>query len=222
MKKTMLAAVLAAFIAFSCNNEKTSGESTKASTADTDTSGGTISSEKKAWVPVDSATAMKAYMETAIPGEQHKLLAASAGKWTGDATMWMEKGSAPTTSKISMDNRMIMDGRYQVSNSSGDMGGMPFLGSGTIGYDNYKKKFFSTWIDNMGTGIIMMEGTHDPATNAITYTGTYPNPANGSMCEIKQVYRVTDADHAVMEMWGPDMKTGEEYKTVEIKLTRNK
>lgn len=29
---------------------------------------------------------------------------------------------------------------------------------GIMGYDNAKKKFVSTWIDNLGTGIINMPG----------------------------------------------------------------
>jgi hypothetical protein len=35
---------------------------------------------------------------------------------------------------------------------------MPFEGISTLGYDNAKKTFFSTWIDNMGTGMMVMEG----------------------------------------------------------------
>ena len=35
---------------------------------------------------------------------------------------------------------------------------MTFKGTGIEGYDNGKKKFVGTWMDNMGTGIMMSEG----------------------------------------------------------------
>jgi len=56
------------------------------------------------------------------------------------------------------------------------MMGMPFEGIGINGYDNLKKKFVSTWIDNMGTMIVMSTGTFDPATKTFTYMGEMDNP----------------------------------------------
>ncbi len=35
------------------------------------------------WKPVDSATATKAWIEYATPGEMHKMLAKSDGNWSG-------------------------------------------------------------------------------------------------------------------------------------------
>ena len=40
---------------------------------------------------------------------------------------------------------------------------MSFTGMAIEGYDNVKKKFVSSWIDNMGTMILNSEGTYDPA-----------------------------------------------------------
>jgi hypothetical protein len=45
-----------------------------------------------------------------------------------------------------------------------------FKGMGMDGYDNVKQKFVSSWGDNMGTGIILLEGDYDPATKTFTYT----------------------------------------------------
>ena len=47
------------------------------------------------------------------------------------------------------------------------------------GYDNVKKKFLASWIDNMGTGIMNLEGTYDAATKSLTYHAEYepmPDP----------------------------------------------
>ena len=42
------------------------------------------------WKPVDSATATKAWMDFATPGDMHKMLAKSDGEWNGANTTWME------------------------------------------------------------------------------------------------------------------------------------
>ncbi|RYY59412.1 MAG: DUF1579 domain-containing protein [Chitinophagaceae bacterium] len=211
MKNFTLAAIAVLLLVASGNAQKKS--SSKKMDQGTSSNG---------WVAVDSATAMQKYMEAAAVGEEHKGLASSEGSWTGKATMWMGKGAPPIMSDMKMDVKMLLGGRYQESTYSGDMGGMPFSGVATIGYDNYKKKYFSTSVDNMGTGMIYMEGWYDPATKTYTFDGDYPNPANGVTCHLKQVYKIVDADTEIMEMWGPDQTTGEMYKTMVINFTRTK
>ena len=208
--------MLAAAILFAaCNNEKKEEKKDGKETTGTET-------EVKEWKAVDSATAMKAWMDYATPGEPHKMMAASDGTWEGETTSWMAMGAPPSISKSTSVNKMIMDGRYQVTEFSGDMMGMPFKGMGILAYDNSKKLFTNTWIDNMGTGIMMMEGPWDEATKSMTMTGKYTNPANGMECEMKETFRMIDNDNQVMEMWGPDQATGKQYKTMEIKFTRKK
>ena len=46
---------------------------------------------------------------------------------------------------------------------------MSFKGMAIEGHDDVQQKFVSTWIDNMGTSIIMSEGTYDPSTRTFTY-----------------------------------------------------
>jgi len=217
--KRITIAIAAAFILASCENEKKPDEIK----ADATVSSTTDSKPKEEpWVPVDSATAMKLMMEYGTPGEWHKMLVQSNGTWTGEVTMWMAPDAPPATSTMTMTNKMVMDGRYQVSEAKGNMMGMPFNGMGTTGYDNHKKVYVSTWIDNMGTGIMQMEGPWDEATNSMTLTGTMMNPATGKECEFKEVYKIIDDNNQVMEMYGPDLKTGKQYKNMEIKLTRKK
>ena len=56
-----------------------------------------------------------------------------------------------------------MGGRYQEGTYSGDMFGMPFEGRGMVAYDNATEEFVSTWIDNMGTGMMVTKGKYDEA-----------------------------------------------------------
>lgn len=100
----------------------------------------------------------KAWMEYATPGEVHKMIAQSNGKWNATTTSWMAPETEPMVSEGSCDNEMIMDGRYQLSKYKGTMMGMPFEGMGILGYDNAKEEFTNTWIDNMGTGTMTMKG----------------------------------------------------------------
>ena len=65
---------------------------------------------------------------------------------------------------------MDVTGKMQMPGEDGKMKDMQFKGMGVEGYDNVKKKFVSSWIDNMGTGIQFSEGTYDPATKTFTYT----------------------------------------------------
>lgn len=102
------------------------------------------------------------------------------------------------------------------------MMGMPFEGISTVGYDNYTKEFVSTWVDNMSTMIMVAKGTWDDATKSINMTSKMKNPANGLDCTIREVVKIVDGNNEVMEMYGPDPKTGKEFKMMEIKYTRKK
>ncbi len=175
------------------------------------------------WKPVDSATATKAWMDFATPGDMHKMLAKSDGAWNGANTTWMENGAKPMTSTSEATNKMIFEGRYQISEHKGNFMGMPFEGMSITGYDNAKKKFVSTWIDNMGTGIMSMEGEWNASTKSIEFKGKMTDPARpGKDCDVREVYTFVDDNTQKLEMYGPDSKTGKEFKTMEITFTRKK
>lgn len=216
MKHTILAICTAAFLV-SCNSETKDSKSES-----TDTTAVTSVDTKKddAWVAVDSATEMKAWMEYATPGEAHAMLAKGNGDWKADVTMWAAKDAPPAKSEGSSTNKMIMGGRYQQSTFKGEFMGMPFNGMSITGFDNHTKRYVSTWIDEMGTGIMKMEGPWDPTTNSMTLTGKCISPANGKEFEVKEIFRVVDDKTQVMEMYGPDSKTGDQYKTMEIRFTK--
>ncbi|MCU7617513.1 DUF1579 domain-containing protein [Chryseobacterium sp. PBS4-4] len=181
----------------------------------------TDSTATEEWKPVDSATATKAWMDYATPGDMQKMLAKSDGNWSGETTMWMENGGKPMTSKSETTNKMMYDGRYQISNHKGNMMGMPFEGMSILAYDNSKKKFISTWIDNMGTGIMNMEGDWNPSTKSIEFKGKMTDPSRpGKDCNVREVFTFIDDNTQKMEMYGPDSKTGKEFKTMEIKFVK--
>jgi hypothetical protein len=166
----------------------------------------------------NSQDEMKAMMAAAAPGENQKMLAKSAGTWTAKVTMWMQPGTPPTVSTATATNEMIMGGRYLKSTNKGNMMNMPFEGIGYSGYDNVKKQFVNSWIDNMGTGIMTMTGQWDASTKSITYTGTMADPGSGKDVNFKEVWIFTDDNHQTMQMFYP--MGGNDFKAMEILYTR--
>lgn len=95
---------------------------------------------------------------------------------------------------------------------------MPMEGIATMAYDNSKKMFVSTWVDNMGTGIMVMEGTWDDASKSMTLTGECKDPMTGKDVKMKEIYKIIDDKTEMMEMY--TTQDGKEYKSMEMKMTR--
>jgi len=161
---------------------------------------------------------MKAWREYMTPGDMHKMFEKSEGKWKSTITMWMTPDSPPTINEGTSVNRMILGGRYLQSTHSGNFSGMPMEGIGLDAFDNAKKTFYSTWIDNMGTGIMYMEGKYDPATKTITYTGTSVDPISGKDAKVRETMKYIDDNHSEMEMYMIDGKI--EFKSMHIDFER--
>src|SRR5438105_1524597 len=188
----------------------------------------TASSPSKAASTAPSAEEMKQMMDMAKLNENHKLLATTAGTWSYTVKMWMDPAGKPTESTGTATRKAIMDGRYvsgeytgkfKMPGADGKMTEMNFIGMSMDGYDNVKKKFVSGWVDNMGTGIMTMDGTYDAATKTFTYTGEY-EMMPGMKEKVRQEIKMPDNDHMVMEYY-EDRGQGE-AKTMEISYTRKK
>lgn len=180
----------------------------------------TLTTAAKESLP-DSATMAKNWQAYMTPGDPHKMMASWDGEWEGEVTMWMAPDAPPTKSTGKTINRMVLGGRYQLSETSGDFGGMPLEGMGTLAYDNHKQQYVSTWIDNFGTGVMTLEGSWDEASKTITFTGKMMDPSLNKEVDVKETYRVIDNDHHVMTMYAQGAD-GKEFKTMEINFTRKK
>jgi hypothetical protein len=99
--------------------------------------------------------------------------------------------------------------------------GMPFEGHGTMAYDNVQKKYLSTWIDNMGTGIMFGSGTCANNGTEWSMTADMADPMSGKMVTTRSVTKLVDADHMTMDMFGPG-PDGKEAKMMSIAATRTK
>ena len=178
----------------------------------------------------DMQKMMAQMIELSKLNENHKLLTGLDGTWNCTVKMWMDGDTSkkPQESKSTAVRKSMMDGRFVEMNVTGKMqmpgaDGKPkemtFKGMGLEGYDNVKKKFVGTWMDNMGTGIMMSEGTYDPASKSFTYTSEY-EAMPGMKTAIREVVKLTDKDHMSFEWY--ENRGGQEMKTMEISYTRKK
>jgi uncharacterized protein DUF1579 len=173
---------------------------------------------------------MKQMMEMAKLNDNHKLLASMDGTWDYTVKFWMngdpstkaQEAKGVATRKSVMGGRFfVMDvkGKMQMPGADGKMKDMDFTGMGIDAYDNAKQKFVGSWVDNMGTGIMVSEGTYDAATKTFTYTGTYQMTPTMNQ-KIREVLKFPDKDHMTFE-WYED-RGGKEAKTMQIDYTRKK
>jgi hypothetical protein len=174
--------------------------------------------DKKASKQMDPQAMMEEYKKLATPGEPHKQLASLAGSWTTTTKEWMEPGKPPMESTGSVEMKTLLDGRFLQQEFHGNMMGQPYNGIGTTGYDNLRKRYVSTWMDSMGTGIFTMEGTGSPDGKTITLKGQHAELGGGQMSH-RAIWKLVDSNTQTFEMYGTH-KGGKEMKMMEITYTR--
>jgi len=172
---------------------------------------------------------MKQMIELSKLNENHRLLSSLDGNWNFTIKTWMnpDPNAKPQESKGTATRKTVMGGRYvmmdvngrmQMPGEDGKMKDVQFKGMGLEGYDNMKKKFVSSWIDNIGTGIQSSEGTYDPATKTLTYTSEM-EPLPGMKSQTRELIKIADNNHMTLEWY--ENHGGQEKKTMEINYTRS-
>jgi hypothetical protein len=171
---------------------------------------------------------MKQMIELSKLNENHKLLSSLDGNWNFTIKMWWnpdpnaksQESKGTATRKTVMGGRYVMmdvTGKMQMPGEDGKMKDAQFKGMGLEGYDNVKKKFVASWIDNMGTGIQFSEGTYDPASKTFTYTSEM-EPMPGMKSQTREIIKIADNNHMALEWY--ENHGGGEKKTMEIAYTR--
>jgi hypothetical protein len=160
---------------------------------------------------------MRIYEEYITPGPMHQVLSKTTGEWKVEISSWNNPSGPADISEGTSKYEMILGGRYLLGKHTADLGNMKMEGMEISGYDNAKKKFFSTWIDNGGTGVLYQEGTYDSTTKSINFSGSFTDPM-GNEVKVRQVIRFIDDNNTIMEMYM--IQDGEETKWMEMKSTR--
>lgn len=161
---------------------------------------------------------MAAWEKAVTPGPQHAQLAASAGTWDVASTWWTQPGAPPEQTTGTAERSMILGGRVLVEKFKGSMMGQPFEGMGTTGYDNVSRKWWGTWMDTMGTGMMTTAGTCEGAR--CEFVGTFNDPMTGGPQTMRIVAEHgAERETTVLYGHGPD---GKEAKLGELVYTRRK
>lgn len=170
--------------------------------------------------PPNMEEMMKKWQAYATPGPGHKTLEPLLGEWEVESHFWMAGPDGPmTTSKGTAKVRWVLDGRYLQEEFSGQMMERPFQGIGITAYDNFKKKYLSTWMDTMGTGIFSSEGSADASGKTLTFTGKMDDPTTGAKDKpTKYIIHILSPDKHTFEMH--DLTLGEKSKVFEMTYTR--
>lgn len=173
------------------------------------------------------AEAMKNMQAQGALNENHGYLKQLEGEWDCATKMWMAEGAPPQEDKFTSSAKVSFDGHFLIEKLQGNMNfgegvpPMPFTGMSIIGYDNFKKQFTSTWLDNMTSGIMNQTGSASQGGKVFTFEGEGYCCMNNKICDFKSVCTIIDANTRKFEMWGPD-DSGKMFKGMEITYTRKK
>jgi len=177
-----------------------------------------LAKDKKSERQTDPQAMMETYKKLATPGEPHKLFASLVGSWTTRTKEWMEPDKPPMESTGSAEMKMLLDGRFLQQQLTGDMMGQRYSGVGISAYDNLRKRYVTAWIDTMGTGIFMMEGTASADGKTITLKGQHAELGGGQMTH-RAVWKIVDSNTQTFDMYGTHGHD-KETKMMEITYTR--
>ncbi|MBK6765132.1 MAG: DUF1579 domain-containing protein [bacterium] len=171
---------------------------------------------------MSEADMMKKWMEVASPKAEHEVLAKSAGEWNCVMTFWMGPNAPAQEAHGTSVDKVINGGRVVESDFTGEMMGMPYEGHGHTGYDNFNKTYWSTWTDNMTTGMMFMEGTSTDGGKTIVFNTTMDEPVMDVKDKpVRFVSKWISDDEHVLESWD-EIGTPQEFKAFQIVYTRKK
>lgn len=162
--------------------------------------------------------AMQKWMESMTPGTMHQMMSKMVGKWKTAMVMVDPASGQEMKSEGTANFESILGGRYIKSSHSSTIMGMPFEGVGIDAYDNVAKEFVSIWVDNMGTGIMVMRGQYDEKTKTLTTSGESVDPMSGQPMKYRSVSKWVDDNTAVFDMYAT--MNGQESKMFTMTYTR--
>lgn len=89
-------------------------------------------------------------------------------------------------------------------------------------FDNFRQEYINTWIDSMGTCLMISRGTASADGNVINYQATMDDPATDRKdLPMRSVARFEGDDTHIVEMYCTD-PSGKEFQNMEIVYKRQK
>ncbi len=153
------------------------------------------------------------------PGPEHGLLARFEGEWDCEFEACMAPDQPPVKSKGTLTGRRI-GGFWAVVAVTGEMGGVPYTGQGTFGYDSKTKRYVGVWADSMSEHFWKYDGSADAGRLALDSQG--PNPEDPArLIQFRDTWDLSADGRIVLasEVEGPD---GKMMKCMKMTCTRRK
>jgi hypothetical protein len=151
------------------------------------------------------------------PGPEHRWMNWMIGDWTTTTTIM---GMEPTAGTAKME--AVFGDRFIQQTWSGEMMGEPTTGVTFIGYDRMKKKFVSSWLDNISLDILTAEGMLDRTRKVLTLWGAMDEWMTGEHDKpVKYVITRTSEDTFTCALHDLAIIPGE-TKVIEITYERVK
>lgn len=241
MKKSILTlAIVAAFTANAFADHNAEHKATEAKAAATQkatevkadakaaaTTTKTTATEVKAEMQLPAGVTPEQMAETmklTQPSDAHKKLDAFVGNWTYTGKFWMDaKQKKPEMMKGTSENTWILGGRFLQAKATGEAtkDWPAFEGLGLTGYDNVKKQYTSSWMDNMSTGTMTATASFDDKSKTFSENGTYSCPMEKGEKKYRSVWKIKGKDAYQYVSYMQDA-TGKEFKAIEIDYKRTK
>jgi hypothetical protein len=165
----------------------------------------------------------KIMMAGVSPRAEHERLAQLAGRWEQEVRMWPEPGAQPMTFSGTAENRMILGGRFLVSEATFGEGEMRGESLTILGFDGRNEWYTAAGYDTWGTYHVAAQGGFDRARNAIVMNGSDSVEAGTHTQTWDFVLRTVDANTYVWEIIFTDpwhTKGGPPFRMVEITYRR--
>lgn len=148
------------------------------------------------------------------------MMATWQGEWKDTMLYYTEPGTSPDTGYTTTVYKTELDTLYTTAVTRGFIFSRSFEGRNIMGWDNTKKVFQSVWVDNLGSGITMLEGPWNSDNKTITLKGKMLDPASEKETDFEEVITIIDDKHQKFEMWNTDLK-GNRRLTMQIFSTKN-
>jgi len=155
------------------------------------------------------------------PGPEHKMLASFAGSWSVKAKAYSNPKQPPEESSGTLTRKVVLDGLFlQEELKAHSKAGFTLSGLGLVGYDVFRKQFVSSWVDNLGTGIMVNYGTYDAKSRTISYVFEDVDD-DGVKIRGRDLLKILSPNEHVFEMYRHRLDgKSQEFKLIEIRYTR--
>ncbi|HUU84721.1 MAG TPA: DUF1579 family protein [Phycisphaerae bacterium] len=167
----------------------------------------------------DTDSLVDTWIQHAMPGEHHQLLARMTGSWSMAIEYRMNADSPVVTSQGTCQRKWILGDRFVLEEFDGGSLALPFQGMAIYGYDSFEQKYTSIWVDTTNTAITTSLGTCQDTCDLIRFQGRHGDPWTGVKRPSRGATRFVTADQHVLELYEPGAD-GKEFKILQITYTR--